>query len=141
MRLPPGSWMDYEIFEQHIQAREWSAALALYPGDLFPGDRYADWATILRERLSRHSLEALLAMAAQHLDAGRAQQALDACYQTLEKEPWQENAVLLGMRACLALNDRAGALRLYRALDRVLREELDVSSQPALQEFYQSLLR
>ncbi|MDE3088633.1 MAG: hypothetical protein KGJ80_04525, partial [Chloroflexota bacterium] len=141
LHLPPGSWVDYEIFEQHIQTREWCAALALYQGDLFPGDRYADWVAATRERLSRHYLDALLATAAQHLDAGRAQESLDACHRVLERDPWQENAVLLGMRACLALNDRAGAIRLYRELERTLREELGVSPQPVLQEFCQSLLR
>ena len=44
---------------------EWEAAVALYQGELFPGDRYADWAAALREWLMQCSLRAALAAARQ----------------------------------------------------------------------------
>jgi len=141
LRLPPGSWVDCEAFEQHIQDEEWEAALALCRGELFPGDRYADWAAAQRERLMQCYVRALLALAREHLEAGRPQEALEACRRVLEIESWQENAVLIGMQACLALNDRAGALRLYLALERTLREELGIAPQEDLQRLYQTLLQ
>jgi len=49
--------------------------------------------------------------------------------------------VLMGMRACLALNDRAGALRLYCNLERILHEELGAAPQPELEQFYQKVLQ
>ena len=52
----------------------------------------------------------------------------------------KEDAVLLGMRAYLAFNDRAGAVRLYRQLERTLREELNTVPQAELRALYQSLL-
>ena len=141
LRLPPGSRVDCEAFEQHIQDEEWEAAVALYQGELFPGDRYADWAAAQRERLMQCCVRALLALARERLKAGRPQEALGDCRRILEIEPWQENAVLIGMQAGLALNDRAGALRLYLALERTLREELGIAPQENLQRLYQTLLQ
>jgi DNA-binding SARP family transcriptional activator/Flp pilus assembly protein TadD len=140
LHLPPGSWVDFEAFEQHIRAREWENALALFEGELFPDDRYADWAAGPRRRLLECSLQAWLVMARAHLDAGRPPEALDACRRVLAADAWQEEAVRVGMLACLALNDRAGALRLYRDLERTLREDLGVAPQADLRRLYHSLL-
>ena len=141
LNLPDGSGVDFETFTEHVRRQEWEAALQLYRGELFPGDRYADWATANRERLKIHAIQAALGAAREALQAGRPDRARDACHRALALEPWQEEAVLLGMRACAALNDRAGALRLYRKLERTLREELSIAPQEEVQTFYQSLLR
>lgn len=140
LRLPPGSEVDWQVFEQHVQKEEWTAACAIYGGELFPGDRYADWAAAPRERFVRLYLRALLALARQALREGPPQAALDTCQRILEIDPWHENAVLIGMQACLGLDDRAGAIHLYRDLERTLREELGTSPQPALRKLYESLL-
>ncbi len=55
-------------------------------------------------------------------------------------EPWQESTVQIGMNACLALNDRAGAIRLYRTMEHRLRDDLGVAPQAALRDFFRSLL-
>lgn len=141
LRLPPNSTVDFKEFEAHCRAEEWDAALALYHGDLFPDDRYAEWAVAPREHLKRLYLRALLITAHRQMKAGHAREALDMCHRVLEIDPWQEDAVLLGMRACLAFNDRAGAIRLYRELERTLREELNTTPQAALRELYESLMR
>ncbi len=140
LHLPPGSRVDIQSFEQHIQKEEWEAALEIYQGDLFPKDQYADWAVAPRERLRRQYLRALLIVAHRRSQAGKPREALDLCHRILETDPWQEDAVLIGMKACLAFNDRAGALRLHRELERTLREELGTEPQAALQDLYQSLL-
>lgn len=139
--LPPGSTIDFQEFETHCRAENWDAALALYHGDLFPEDRYAEWATVPRERYKRLYLTALLVTAHRQMKVGHAREALDTCHRVLEIDPWQEDAVLLGMRACLAFNDRAGAIRLYRELERTLREELNTAPQAALRELYESLIK
>lgn len=141
LHLPAGSMIDFQVFEAHCRAEEWEAALALYHGDLFPDDRYAEWATAPREHLKRLYLRALLITAHRQMKAGHAREALDMCHHILEMDPWQEDAVLLGMRACLAFNNRAGALRLYCELERTLREELNTAPQAALQELYESLIK
>jgi len=138
---PPGSWVDLEAFEEHCRRAEWEEALALYGGDLLPDYRYADWALAARERLAYLYQHALLAAGKARLAERRFNAALDACRRLLALEPWHESAVLLGMRACVALNDLAGARRLYLKLEKALREELDTAPQAELQDLYRSLTR
>jgi DNA-binding SARP family transcriptional activator len=137
--LPPGSSIDYEVFEAHIQHSRWEEAVLAYSGDLLPDYRYAEWALACRERLLLKVQWALLAVAEARLDAGRFEEALDACHRLLALEPWQEQAVLLGMRACRARGDVAGARRLYLTLEKTLRRDLDTEPQPELRAFYHSL--
>lgn len=137
--LPPGSTVDYATFQEHCRRGEWEAALALYQGDLLPDHRYADWAISAREQAAGWCRRGLAQTARALLDAGRFEEALDACRRLLALEPWDEDAVDLGMRACLALNDLAGARRLYRQLERHLRDELGVEPQERLQALYASL--
>ncbi|MCX7670112.1 MAG: hypothetical protein N2439_08570 [Anaerolineae bacterium] len=139
LRLPPDSQVDFELFEQHIRQRNWPEAVALYAGELFPEDHYADWAAAPRERLAQHFVEAAMTLAAQSLAEDNPHAALAAARRALEVEPWQERAVLIGMRACLALGDRTGALRLYRDLERTLRQELGIAPERTLRELYEDL--
>ncbi|MCS7283097.1 MAG: bacterial transcriptional activator domain-containing protein [Anaerolineae bacterium] len=140
LHLPPGSWVDLEAFEESVRQGRWEEAIALYEGDLFPADRYADWAAAPRERLSQQFVAVLLALARWQLAAGHPQEALAAARRLLEMDPWQENGVLVGMQACLALGDRAGAIRLYRNLEQTLREEMGIAPSEELQKLYQSLV-
>ncbi len=139
LALPPGSWVDFEAFEDHCRRGEWEEALALYGGDLLPEYRYADWALLPRERLALLHQRALLGAAEERLAAGRFAGALDACWQLLALEPWHEPATLLGMRACVALNDIAAARRLYLRLEKTLSEELHTAPQAELRAYYRSL--
>jgi len=141
LELPPGSEVDLDVFERQVSTGEWESALSTYAGDLFPDDLYADWATLTRERLRRLYMRALYGAARARQEAGNMQGALDCCLRILEADPWQEDAVLLGMQAYLALGDRASALRLYKDLERTLREELNTAPQPSLQRLYRDLLR
>lgn len=141
LRLPAGSWVDWEVFEACCQRGEWETALSLYRGEFLPEYRYADWAIAPRERLNLRYQQALLEAARARLAAGRPAEALDACRRLVALEPWHEEAVLLGMRACVALNDRPGACRLYLALEKALREDLDTAPQEELRAFYRSLTR
>lgn len=139
LTLPAGSWIDVEAFEAHCRQGEWEEALALYAGELLPEERYAEWAFQSREQVALLHQRALLGAAKARLAAGRWAEALDACQQVLTTEPWQEQAVLLGMRACMELHDVSRARRLYKELEQTLRLELDTVPQPELQAFYHQL--
>lgn len=141
LHLPPGSVVDAWDFEEHCRQGQWEAAIALYTGDLLPEYLYADWAVALRQRFALSYQHALLAAAQTRLAQGRYEEALAACHHLLTLEPWQEEAMLIGMHACKALNDRAGALRLYQSLVRILHDELGTSPAPELQAFYRSLMQ
>ena len=141
LHLPPGSWLDYEAFEQQVRGGDWQTAVALYQGELLPGDRYADWAAAPRERLARLFVDAALALARDALAGGQPREALAAVRCILAIDPWHEATVLVGMKACLALDDRAGALRLYRDLEQALCQNLDLIPQAELRQLYQTLCR
>jgi len=88
-------------------------ALALYGGELLPGDRYEEWAEPRREQLQRS-----------HLDLLR----LDGRWEAVaELDPGDERAHLALMRQYAATGDRHGALRQFERLDRALRQELGVA--------------
>jgi len=146
LRLPPGSTVDFETFEQQVQValataetKPLAATLALYVDDLFPQDRYADWAEPARERLAQLYLRGLLALAERHLAAKRPHQALACCRDILERDSWREDAVLVGMRAHLVLNDRPAALHLYINLQETLRQELGLDPRSDLQALVASI--
>ncbi|MBP7686472.1 MAG: hypothetical protein KA765_01120 [Thermoflexales bacterium] len=140
LRVPPGSLIDFEAFEQHVCREQWLDALALYGGELFPDDRYADWAAALRERLMQLYLRVLLIQAQLDYSANDFAATLDRCRRALTLEPWHEAAALLAMRAHLAQNDRPNALRVYRTLERTLHDELGLAPMPELQVFLQSIM-
>jgi len=107
--------------------------------DLLPEFLYADWPVAGRERLAQLYESALLHLAEQRLDAASYGPALEACRQLLARAPWHEQATLTGMRASVALNDRAGALRLFRNLEKALCDEFDVAPSPDLLALYDEI--
>jgi LuxR family maltose regulon positive regulatory protein len=139
--LPPGSSVDVDRFEDCCERQDWEAALACYADELLPELLYADWTVLPRQRLTQLYQRALLAAARQRFDAGEYPRALDACQCLIALEPWQEQAVLLGMQACLKLGDKAGALRWYHNLQSTLKEELGVEPQNELTALYLSLIK
>lgn len=139
LHLPSDSWVDLDAFEAHCRRGEWEEALSLYRGEFLPEYRYADWTITPRERLNLLYQQALLEAARVRLAAGQFAGVLEACWHLLSLEPWHEEAVMLGMRACVALNDLPGARRLYLALEKALREDLGTVPQEELRAFYRSL--
>lgn len=137
--LPPDSEVDYEVFQKYMHQEDWDAALACYGGAFLPEYRYAGWAEAHRLWLAQGYQRALLMKASVWLSEGRFQQTLDACHKILADEPWQEQAVLLGMQACIGMGNSTDAIRLYRKLEKVLRDELEVEPQAELQSLYRSL--
>lgn len=139
LTLPAGSRLDVEMFEAHCRRQAWEEALSLYGGELLAEYRYAAWTQLPRERIALLYQRALFGAAEARLAAGRPAEALDACRRLLALEPWHEGAVLLGMRACVALGDVAGARRLYLQLAQTLRTELDTAPQDELQAYFRKL--
>ena len=145
--LPSGSLVDFEEFDRRLAPagnartpqRPLEETLALYAGELYPADRYADWSANMRERLSELHRCGLMALAAEQLGAGNAEAALGACRQILSSEPWHEDAVLTGMQACLAMNNRPAALGLYQTLEQTLRAELRVTPRRDLRALAASI--
>ena len=146
--LPAGSSVDFEVFEQRLNAllaesepdaEELVTALALYRGEFLPENRYEDWAASKRESLERLFIQGQMRLARIRLHEGRHHVAERAAQRVLAIEPWNEQAALLQMKACVARGDIAAARSVYDALARRLQEDLAASPSAALREFYQAL--
>ncbi len=139
LRLPAGSWLDFQAFEQAVRQQDWEKALALYQGEFLPEFRYADWSAAQREELAERFHATLLALVEVRLAAGDYPSGLELARRLIALDPWHEEAVLAAMRACQALNDLSGARRFYKRLEKTLAEELGVEPQETLKIFYHSL--
>lgn len=134
--IPPGSKIDFLEFELAMQNKEWEKSIALYQGEylaLFP---YLEWTIALRQHYADLFEQALLALASDRLSAGIASDCLDLVRRTLLHNPWQEQAVFLGMRAALQMNDRMTAIKLYQRLEKTIAKELGIAPHQQLQQFY-----
>lgn len=134
--LPPGSIIDFLEFEKKVCDKAWEKAIALYQGEylaLFP---YLEWTIALRQHYADLFEQALLALASERLSAGAASESLNLASRALLHNPWQEQAVLLGMRAALQMNDRMTAIKLYQRLEKTIAKELGLAPHKELQQFY-----
>ena len=139
LELPEGSTVDFEEFERRVERGEHRKALDLYTGDLQTG--YLDEEGTARgEHLRQRAIRAALEVASERLEADDPESALDAALRAVELEPWQEQAVLLGMRALTAMGNRAGAVRLYRRLAETLSDELGIEPCEEVRSFAESML-
>jgi predicted ATPase/DNA-binding SARP family transcriptional activator/DNA-binding NarL/FixJ family response regulator len=121
-------------------APAYQRALALYPGDLLPEDRYEDWAAGRRESLHAIYIMMLLDLANTLESAGDRAGAIDALERVVARDPVHEDAHVELMRLYAAGGQRQKALRQYRSLQSNLRDELDVDPEPASQRLYQEIL-
>jgi DNA-binding SARP family transcriptional activator len=118
------------------------AALRLLEAGEAPADEADDeWAAPLRAQVAalRRRARALLARAA--LADGDAAAAEEAARRSLDDDPLDEDAVRLLLRALLARELPAEALRVYERLRRSLADELGTDPAPPTRELYEAALR
>lgn len=117
--LVPGVVVDAQAFERRaelaLSASETNQlqlaedALALYAGDLLPGDRSEDWTTVPRERLQRRAVR-LLGLVADRAEAsGNIERAVDAIDTMSSLEPFDDELPLRAARMLAAGGQRARA--------------------------------
>jgi DNA-binding SARP family transcriptional activator len=139
INLPPGSMVDFEQFEQRLPeviesggVESLQKALNLYIGDLFPIDRYADWSAGRRDHLEELYLRGELALGQAYYSQEQYYPALNCARTVIQRDNWNEDAVLLGMRAYYRLGDVPRALRLYKNLEKTLAEDLQLQPRSDL---------
>lgn len=137
--LPPGSKIDFLQFEQCVHNKDWEKVIAIYQGEYLPMFNYQEWTIALRQHFADQFEQALLALAGERLNAGAASACLDLIRRALLNNPWQEQAVELGMRAALELGDRMTAIKLYQRLENTLDKELGIAPQKELQQLYSEI--
>ena len=134
--VPPGSNIDFLEFEQCIRNQDWNRAIEIYGGEFLPTLCYAEWTIDLRQHFSDRYEQSLLASAAEKLSGGQVTGALETALRAIRHNPWQEQAVELGMRAALELGDRTTAINLFQRLKKKLEKDLGIAPQKDLQQLY-----
>lgn len=117
------------------RARE---ALDLYHGELLPGDRYADWAALTRDSLSRlhgHLLQLLLADA---MANNHAPEALGVLDRLIDQDPYEEQHYMRAAELHARNGSRGAALSMLARAERMLAD-LGVPPSPALRQLRSSL--
>lgn len=99
-------------------------ALTLYHGDLLASELYADWPVAPRAGLRQRWLDSTLALAQLDLAAGEPLAAVTPLDNLLASEPLLEEAHHLLIRAHIAAEQPAEALRHYARYQAVLAQEL-----------------
>ncbi|HEX5478544.1 MAG TPA: alpha/beta fold hydrolase, partial [Dehalococcoidia bacterium] len=105
-------------------------ALALYAGDLLPEDQYDDWTAPIRDELAAMRRALVLLAAQLHADAGDAWRAEHHLRGLIVRDPLDEEACFELMELFQATGEPRRALTYFRALEKQLRDELDVAASP-----------
>lgn len=106
-----------------------AAAVNLYTGELLPG-HYEDWIFPEQQRLDELYFQATHQLLT-HLQAvGDLEGALEIAHRALSANRLREEAYQEVIRLYAAAGQPAAALRHYRELERILKEELDTAPSP-----------
>ena len=139
---PP--WVDTDRFAAAARAaasdpEACQAALALYPADLLPDDRYEEWTLQPRAALRQQFLDLLLALA-RSLEARQDfPTAIAALTRTLVADPASEEAHVALMRLYALSGQRQAALRQFQTLREALRAELDAEPGEPAARLYEAI--
>jgi TolB-like protein/DNA-binding SARP family transcriptional activator/Flp pilus assembly protein TadD len=137
LRLDPeliGS--DIATFSEALGRGDYTAAVAAYGGPFLDGfflndaPEFERWVEAERARLARRHAEALEALALSAERAGDGPAAAEWWRRRVDCEPTNGRTVVRCMEALAILGERAEALRLARAHQAVMQEELQASADP-----------
>lgn len=134
---PVHVWCDALAFAHAVQAGEWSAALALYRGELLEGlfaagvaQDFEDWIGQQRRTLREQAGRAAMELSRSAEASGDLPSAIASARRGLELTPDDEDGVRWLMRLLDRRGDRAGALRVYADWQVRLRDEYGVDPAP-----------
>jgi DNA-binding SARP family transcriptional activator/ATP/maltotriose-dependent transcriptional regulator MalT len=140
--LAPGTEVDARLFERDAEAvmaadpaaRPGLArgALARYPGELLPQDRYESWATAPRERLRRRSLELLDLLVEDASERGEIDEAIRLLDRAIAAEPLDEDRHLQAAELLL-FQGRRGSARSLVERAAAIRTDLGLEPTPRLE--------
>jgi DNA-binding SARP family transcriptional activator/TolB-like protein len=115
-----------------------SHAVALYRGELLPGCD-EEWVLPERERLAEAYITALGQLAGLQAAAGDLEGAIAARRQAVRADPLREESHEELMRLYAAAGRASDALRQYRELEHLLREELGAAPSAATRSLVEQL--
>lgn len=138
-------WCDAIAFEAAARGDRPEDALALYPGDLLEGFHidgapgFERWLDEERTRFRELAATAAWSAAERAAQAGDAERTRHYAHRGAAFAPGNEAGVRVGMQLLERVGDRAGALQLYDALLRNLREDFDAEPAPATRALSEQL--
>ncbi|MFL5805772.1 MAG: ATP-binding protein [Roseiflexaceae bacterium] len=149
--LAPDVAIDARDFERDLAAppadpRWLAATIERYRGEFLAGfvlpdvEAFEDWLSAERERYRRLALRGLAALARLHEGRGEITAARDAIERALAFDPLQEDTQRAAMRLHYLAGDRAGAIRRFEQLRRLLDDELGVPPMAETQALYDAII-
>jgi DNA-binding SARP family transcriptional activator len=117
--------------QHHEAIMDLEEGLALYRGDLFEDDPYADWCAPERTDLRHRYLDMLLRLAELWFAVGQTERGADCLRRGLLKDPLREDFHQALIQTLMDLGRRREALDQYQECVRLLREELGAEPLPA----------
>jgi DNA-binding SARP family transcriptional activator len=112
------------------RAERLEQAVSAYRGELLPGF-YEDWIAPERERLAERYREGLIRLSALREAQGESGDAIEMLRRAVTADPLREEAHASLMRLYGATGRLSDAIRQYRTLERVLKEQ--IQSHPSLE--------
>ena len=97
-------------------------ALALYPGELLPGDHYVDWPTARREALAGLYMSLLDLLLDQAIADGQNHEALGFLERLIEADPYEERHYVRAAELHAASGNVSRALSTLSRADRTLTD-------------------
>jgi LuxR family maltose regulon positive regulatory protein len=154
LALPLSIHVDLEVFRRSLrrgrEARDAGrsreavqhlrAAVAVHRGE-FLADLSAPWIDRQREETNRQLVAAAKELATLELEWKEPREAIRPLEKLLEREPYDEEAHRLLMRAHHESGDAALAMRHYQALEAMLRRDLGAEPEAATRELFQRIKR
>jgi ATP/maltotriose-dependent transcriptional regulator MalT/DNA-binding SARP family transcriptional activator len=154
LALPPAIHVDLELFRRSLRRGRESleagrsreaiqhlrAAVAVHRGQ-FLADLTAPWIDRHRDETDRQLVAAAKELATLELEWKEPREAIRPLEKLLEREPYDEDAHRLLMRAHHESGDPALAMRHYQALEAMLRRDLGAEPESATRELYQRIRR
>ena len=141
LTLPPGSYTDFDHFENDLppaiknrKVDELQLLLALHEGELFPMERYTEWVQARRNQSESLYLQGLHCLGMLYLVNQEYYLEMEISRKILKIDPWNEDAVLMGMQAYLGLNNAPRALVFFEEFRSTLEKDLGIKPRSDLRE-------
>jgi DNA-binding SARP family transcriptional activator len=139
-------WIDIDHFQhlahealQRDDVASFEKALAAYPGDLLPEDRYQTWAAERGARITELSVRLLNAGADALEREGAVNMAVEWLCRALERDETREDIHRRLMRLYLRSGERHRALRQYDQCREILLREVDAEPEPETQTLHEDI--
>ena len=126
--------------DDHLRLAACREAIEIYQGEFLPEEPYLNWAETKRAVLKDQFITVLMEAAGILEQDGEITQASGYCETVIQADPLVERAYQQLMRLHVQRGQRSAALKVYRALEKVLTAELDTAPDPATTRFYQEIL-